>query len=568
MRPFARIALLGICLLAGAAPGWAATITIVNLDDPGEGFNDLTVVAPVGGNSGTTLGDQRLNVFQYAANMWGSILPDGVEIKVDARFDPIVSNPPCNATSGVLGSTGVSRFFRDVPGLPVAGTYYVQALANKLTGLDQDNSIDDMDMTFNSDVDNNTCLGTSNWYYGLDGNEGTNIELLPVVLHEMSHGLGFTAQVSPITGAFSPSDAPSLYSRFILDNSTTLHWNGMSNAQRVAAFTNTNNEVWDGPAVNAQVPVMMQHAPVVNVSQPALIAGQYQAGTAGFGPSVAQAPVTAQVVQVDDGVAPGSDACSSPLVNAAAVAGHIALIDRGTCTFTSKALVAQGAGAVGVIIVNNAAGGTPPDLGGTDPTVTIPVLSLTQSDGNIIRAQLGSGVIANLGLSPTLYAGADPSNRLRLFAPNPAQQGSSISHWDTPALPNLLMEPNISTSLYAQVDMTRHVFKDIGWFTGSTITGVEDGPKALPRLMNSPNPFDGATTVSFGLERSGPVELTVFGVDGRRVRRLVGWSLEAGPHSIAWDGKDDAGRSVPTGMYLFRIEAYGRSWTGRTIRLP
>ena len=86
----------------------------------------------------------------------------------------------------------------------------------------------------------------------------------------------------------------------------------MSNAQRVAAFTNTNNEVWDGPAVNAQVPVMMQHAPVVNVSQPALIAGQYQAGTAGFGPSVAQAPVTAQVVQVDDGVAPVATRAARP----------------------------------------------------------------------------------------------------------------------------------------------------------------------------------------------------------------------------------------------------------------
>jgi len=564
MKAFARIALLGMCLLAGASRARAGTLTIVNLDDPGEGFNDLTAVAPVGGNPGTTLGDQRLNVFQYAANIWGSILPDGVEIRVDARFDPIVSNPPCNATSGVLGSTGVSRFFRDVPGLPMPGTYYVQALANKLTGVDQDNTIDDMDMTFNSDVDNNTCLGTSNWYYGLDGNEGTNIELLPVVLHEIAHGLGFTAQVSS-NGAFSPSDAPSLYSRFILDKSTGQHWSDLTQAQRATAFTNTGNEVWDGPAVNAQVPVMMEHQPILNVSQPAAIAGNYAVGMGSFGRDPNYGAVTAQVIQAVDGTAPTSDACS-PLTNGAQISGKIALIDRGTCTFTSKAVTAQAAGAVGVIIVNNTTGPAP-DLGGTDPTVVIPVVSVSQTDGNNIRAQLGVGVIATIGVSAQ-FAGADNTNRLLVYTPSTAAPGSSISHWDTSALPNLLMEPNSTPSLYSQVDMTRHALRDLGWFTGSSITGVGNGPGALPRLMSSPNPFDGATTVSFGLERTGPVELAVFGVDGRRVRRLVGWALEAGPHSVAWDGKDDAGRSVPAGMYLFRLEASGKTWTGRTVRLP
>ena len=51
----------------------AATFTIVNLDSAGEGFNELTSAAPVGGNSGTTLGQQRLNAFQHAANIWGGL---------------------------------------------------------------------------------------------------------------------------------------------------------------------------------------------------------------------------------------------------------------------------------------------------------------------------------------------------------------------------------------------------------------------------------------------------------------------------------------------------------------
>jgi hypothetical protein len=382
----------------------------------------------------------------------------------------------------------------------------------------------------------------------------------------MGHGLGFIAQVLP-SGSFSPSDAPSIFSRFILDNSTELHWDAMTQGQRATAYVNTGNEVWDGPAVNPQVPVMLEHLPILTVYQPPVIAGTYPVGVASFGRDPNYGAVTAPVVLADDGAAPNSDACSA-LVNGAQIAGNIALIDRGTCTFTSKALVAQSAGAAGVIIVNNVATSTPPDLGGTDPSVLIPVVSVTQSDGNAIRAQLGSGVIATIGVSATKLAGADNNNRILLYAPSTAALGSSISHWDPSALPNLLMEPNNSTSLLAQMDMTRHALRDLGWFTGSTITGVGGGPLGLPRLMSSPNPFDGATTVSFGLERSGPVELAVFGVDGRRVRRLVGWSLEAGPHSIAWDGKDDAGRSVPAGMYLFRLEASGRSWAGRTVRLP
>ena len=57
-----------VMLLAGAASA-SATITIVNIDGAGEGFNDPTAAAPVGGNAGLTVGQQRLNCFQEAANI-------------------------------------------------------------------------------------------------------------------------------------------------------------------------------------------------------------------------------------------------------------------------------------------------------------------------------------------------------------------------------------------------------------------------------------------------------------------------------------------------------------------
>jgi Zn-dependent metalloprotease len=126
----------------------------------------------------------------------------------------------------------------------------------------------------------------------------------------------------------------------------------------------------------------------VTVNSPAGIAGEKNAGTAdGFGDQ--DFSLTNDVVLVDDGGGPGtnSDGCETPFANAGAVAGKIALIDRGLCAFTVKAANAQANGAAGILVANNAAGPAP-GLGGVDPTITIPVLSLSQADGAAIKANL------------------------------------------------------------------------------------------------------------------------------------------------------------------------------------
>src|SRR5713101_2126677 len=141
----------------------AATITIVNLDGPGEGLNDPTPVAPVGGNPGTTLGAQRLNAFQAAAGLWGAHLDSSVEIRVGANFDPL----PCSDTSAILGQAGSKTVHRDFAGAPVANTWFPQALANSLARTDLDPGNDDIGATFNSSF-GTTCAPLSGWYYGLD----------------------------------------------------------------------------------------------------------------------------------------------------------------------------------------------------------------------------------------------------------------------------------------------------------------------------------------------------------------------------------------------------------------
>jgi hypothetical protein len=180
-----------------------------------------------------------------------------------------------------------------------------------------------------------------------------------------------------------------------------------------------------------------------------------------------------------------TDACS-PLTNASAVAGNIALVDRGTCTFVVKVRNCQNAGAIAVLIADNKSDSPPAGLGGTDSSITIPAVMITMVDGASLRSNLSSGVSAMLRADPAVLSGADSSGRPLLFSTNPIQPGSSISHWDTIAFPNLLMEPNISQDLTHNVDLTLPFLWDIGWLPPDMDgDGVPDAQDNCP---NVPNP--------------------------------------------------------------------------------
>jgi hypothetical protein len=148
------------------------------------------------------------------------------------------------------------------------------------------------------------------------------------------------------------------------------------------------------------------------------------------------------------------------------MSGKIALIDRGTCSFVIKVKNAQNAGAIGAIIVNTTTAGVV-QMGGSDNTITIPSLSIANTDGNTIKAQLAAPVNATLLANTAVPSGVDTGNRALLYTPSTFSGGSSVSHWDTTAFPNQLMEPNISGDLTHSVvpvwDLTFSLLRDIGW---------------------------------------------------------------------------------------------------------
>jgi hypothetical protein len=168
-------------------------------------------------------------------------------------------------------------------------------------------------------------------------------------------------------------------------------------------FSGTNNANMSTPP-DGQRPRMRMYlwsggVSMVKVESPASLAGVKQSATAEFG---AQAfDLTSDLVVARDALtAEGpldSDACTA-ITNASAVAGKIALIDRGGCLFVVKVRNAQDAGAAGVVIVNNVSPGTI-TMAGEDPSITIPAVSITQADGAAIKTALGLGTRVTLRMA-------------------------------------------------------------------------------------------------------------------------------------------------------------------------
>jgi hypothetical protein len=468
---FGKLALGAAALAVSSTAFSAATIVIQNVNAPGVGFNDPTPAEPVGGNLGTTLGAQRLNAFQAAANIWGATLSSDVVITVVASFEP----QGCTPTSATLGSAGAVAIFQNFANATFPNAWHSSALANKLTGVDLDPATGDIRARFNANLGRPGCLDGRTFYLGIDNNHGNDIDLISVLLHEFGHGLGFQTFTNGTSGALRLG-IPSVWDFFMFDNTANKLWVDMTNAERAASAINPRKLAWNGANVTAAVPQLLTGGtPMMTISAPATLAGQFAVGGAGFGPQLREPGVTGEIAQVVDSPNGIGLACT-PLsaANAAAVKGKIALLDRGgTCNFPQKVKNAQDAGAIGVIVADNVPGTPAPNLAGVGPTVNIPSVRITLADATTLktalrtRSRTSSGVIATLGVNPAIRIGADPFGRALLFTPNPFQGGSSVSHFDTLAFPNLLMEPAINADLPQKVeapeDLTFQLFKDIGW---------------------------------------------------------------------------------------------------------
>ena len=149
--------------------------------------------------------------FEYSASIWASQLNSAIPVRIQACWSDMAT--------GILGHAGAVTYYRDFANAPRAGTWYPIALANLYSGTDRNGATPEISIAYNSDY-----LNT--FYYGTDASTpGDKINFATVVLHEITHGLGFSGFMSYSGGSGSWGIAtgyPASYDRFTVDGSGNL----------------------------------------------------------------------------------------------------------------------------------------------------------------------------------------------------------------------------------------------------------------------------------------------------------------------------------------------------------
>lgn len=464
LRHRSAIVLTLALLMPGAAT--AAQVIIVNADQANVGLNDPTPATPEGGNNGTTLGQQRMNLMQHVADIWGAKLQSTVPIRVQVSF---TDNHQCQQNPGdfvYLATSGPTAYYTAVdPPYPPHPIVYPVALRNALVGTVADPSTPELYIQVNPKMDSvpNCIAGYDGYWYGTDPDIASpdspkQFPILTLLLHEMAHGLGFVENANLSNGSAFPPYRYA-YNTLLYDTQIGKFWSDMSDSERMASATNDPNLVWTGEHTEAVQDKFLRPPLRVrsNASvQPGEVLQAY------FGKLLPRSGLSAQARLVSP-----AEACT-PLSNGAQLQGRIALIKRGTCAFDIKAKHAQQAGAIGALILNNRAE-TPSDplpvMGGSDFTVRLPSASVNYQAGlNLISAVSNTpSTVVTVEPIPGAQNMATQSGYVRMHAPATLAPLSSVSHWSSDSATPLLMQSEINQASFDRTDMTEALLQDLGW---------------------------------------------------------------------------------------------------------
>ena len=611
---------------AAANANAGATIVIQTNDGALEGFNDPAAWTPTGGNPATKLGQARLNAFQYAADLWSACINSNVTITVRAQMDPLF----CGPSSAVLGAAGTTTIHRNFTGAPLSDTWYPQALANALRGLDLSSSNPDINATFNSNLNGDSgCLGGIGWYYGYDGNPpGNDIDFVSVVMHEIGHGLGFMTFVNLATGA-KYSGADDAYMVHLNHaGASPADYPSMSDAQRVTASKSDPNLNWTGAnvtAVHPGIPVtaglnsgyVRMYAPDPQesgssvshwskdvtpneVMEPSYTGPNHDPGLAFFlladiGWSLDAAcvctpdPTTLAVsdtlttarnathwsMRVElENLGPG-DAVN---VNATMTEGLAWLIiddpdcaygdiDNGTTNWGSPDqfvldLTSWPGGTFNVDIDITWEDGCGNDYADRftrtmNPPAAVPVafeqVFVTSSEEAVVIRWM---IYADEPFSGfNIYRRhEDRDSDIRLNTNGPVDR-TTDSYTDPDVEPG---ETYYYTLAFVMPDGTEIRSASVKATVGVYSNSLD---------QNRPNPFNPATEISYRIAGQQQVTLKIYDVAGRLVRTLVDEPQAAGVYSITWNGIDNAGATVSTGVYFYRLKAGKYTETRRMVLL-
>jgi MYXO-CTERM domain-containing protein len=443
------LALLSAVVAARPAHA-AATFELVVTDEPGVGFNDMTPATPIGGNMGTTVGEQRRIAFQHALDIWGKALDSPIPIIVSASFGPL----ECTATNATLGQAGPASMQYELPGQQ-PDILFPEALADRIAGVDITPGMPDIEAEFNGSLPQ--CFAGLDWYYGLDAKAPDALaDLIMTVLHEVGHGLGFLSTVVEETGELLNPGLVDPFTTKVTDAASGMPWDMMTDAARLTALGTARGLVWNGQYGNSAAATWLtagapriRTMPDVPGLRDALIDANY-GRLLSAGPVMGMVALPTPPDQCDD-VAP--------------MTGLIAVLPQSNCHPLNQLDFAQFAGAVGGILVSDeepppAIDQSPEDLAIIAPT--LPVVGMMKADTDKLLA--ATGVTVELYADMTRRTGTDAMGRVYIFASQPITN-SSGSHIDPAVRPDAVLEPSQTVNIHHDVTLERAMLRDIGWAT-------------------------------------------------------------------------------------------------------
>jgi len=143
------------------------------------------------------------------------------------------------------------------------------------------------------------------------------------------------------------------------------------------------------------------------------------------------------------------------------------------------------------------------------------------------------------------------------------QNGDFHLNWVNFPLPDSTLSPCIDAGDPNSPFDPDGTIADMGaFYFDQNQQGTEDIQIALigcNLFQNYPNPFNPTTTISFSIIEDSNIELSIYNIKGQKVKQLVSDQLSAGQHSVVWDGDDESGKLVSSGVYLYKLNVNGKT---------
>ena len=191
-------------------------------------------------------------------------------------------------------------------------------------------------------------------------------------------------------------------------------------------------------------------------------------------------------------------------------------------------------------------------------------LPLLTSAGQVIFTDLNNKVMnlssATSALTNLVFVNEDTLSRIKVYT------FASLGG-DMDSVFSISLNLNSKKDYHQNIQVKFYDDKGHKILHGQTILKITPIPNRFALGQNYPNPFNPSTSIQFELPKEAYTQITIYDLLGREMIQLVNETYSAGYHEVVWDGKDLFNRTIPSGMYLYRMEASGFNTTRKLVFL-